>query len=241
MNGQNHIVVMTPMKFLPAKDFEKRQKSIDQNTTLALMSSLARVDQVIENKKKALELKEKGNILFKKKKYDEAEKIYSEGLRLNMNSRQLWTNRAICRNTMKKFEDALSDCDSALSINPKCTKSIIQKGNALLGLNRFDTARECYESLRPLGEVSLAETYLKKLHDAQDRGFCYEFHSVEQFYSVTSFSEFPPDSIKFLETNPSKFPKPAINSGPTSNQNNKKTKARFEYVVFANVHFALMV
>ena len=169
MNGQNHIVVMTPMKFLPAKDFEKHQKSIDQNTTLALMSSLARVDQVIENKKKALELKEKGNILFKKKKYDEAENIYSEGLRLNMNSRQLWTNRAICRNTMKKFEDALSDCDSALSINPKCTRSIIQKGNVLLSLDRFDEARECYESLRPLGENSQADTCLKKLHDAQDR------------------------------------------------------------------------
>ena len=160
MNGQNHIVAMTPMKFLPVKDFEKRQKSIDQNTTLALMSSLARVDQVIENKKKALELKEKGNDFFKKKKYEQAEKSYSEGLRLNMNSRQLWTNRAICRNTMKKFGDALSDCDSALSINSKCSKSTIQKGNALLGLGRFDEARECYESLRPLGEVSLAETYL---------------------------------------------------------------------------------
>ena len=159
---------MTPMKFLPVKEFEKRQKSIDQNTRLALMNSLARVDQLIENKKKALEFKERGNTLFKKKKYEEAEECYSEGLRLNMDSRQLWTNRAICRNTMKKFNDALSDCDSALSINPKCTKSIIQKGNALLALECFDEARKCYESLRPLGEVSHAETYLKKLHDAQD-------------------------------------------------------------------------
>ena len=169
MNGQNHIVVMTPMKLLPMKDFEKRQKSINQNKRLALMNSMARVEQLIENKKKALELKEKGNTLFKKKKYEEAEKSYSEGLLLNMGSRQLWTNRAICRNTMKKFEDALSDCDSALSINPKCTRSIIQKGNVLLSLDRFDEARECYESLRPLGEVSQAETCLKKLHDAQDR------------------------------------------------------------------------
>ena len=70
---------------------------------------------------------------------------------------------------MKKFKDALSDCHSALAINPKCTKSIIQKGNALLGLDRFNEARECYESLRPLGENSQADTYLKKLHDAQER------------------------------------------------------------------------
>ena len=169
MNGQNHIVVMTPMKLLPRKDFEKRQKSINQNKRLALMNSMARVDKLVEHKNKALELKEKGNDLFKKKNYEEAEKCYSEGLRLNMGSRQLWTNRAICRNTMKKFKDALSDCDSALAINLKCTKSITQKGNALLGLDRFDEARECYESLRPLGENSQADTYLKKVHDAQER------------------------------------------------------------------------
>ena len=222
MNGQNHIVAMTPMKFLPVEDFEKRQKSIDQNTTIALISSLARVDQVIENKKKALELKEKGNILFKKKKYDEAEKNYSEGLQLNMNSRQLWTNRAICRNTMKKFEDALSDCDSALSINPKCTRSIIQKGNALLSLDRFDEARECYESLRPLGEVSQADTCLKKLHDAQDR--VYKF-----LLSVAIFNE-------IAISNPSKFPKPATNSEPTLKRNKKKSKAGFEFDVFTLMH-----
>ena len=44
-----------------------------------------------------------------------------------------------------------------------------QKGNAHLGLGQFEEARECYESLRSLGEISVADQYLKKLNEAQER------------------------------------------------------------------------
>ena len=37
-------------------------------------------------------------------------------------------------------------------------KSGTQKGNAHLGLGQFDQAKECYESLRTLGENSAANT-----------------------------------------------------------------------------------
>ena len=56
--------------------------------------------------------------------------------------------------------------DSSCTVeNP--TKTITQKGNALLGLGQYDEAKECYESLRELGENSAADQYLKKLHDTQ--------------------------------------------------------------------------
>ena len=55
----------------------------------------------------------------------------------------------------------------ALSIDRKCTRTTIQKGNALLGLGRFDEAKEVYESLGPLGDSEAAEKNLKRLHDAQ--------------------------------------------------------------------------
>ena len=132
----------------------------------------------------------------KEKKYEVAEKFYSESLQLNLDSRPVWTNRAICRNTMKKHEDALADCLSALSIDPKNTKkgikinangrkilaqlqqqfqfenlikTITQKGNAHLKLGQFDEAKECYESLRKLGEISSADLYLEKLAEAQEK------------------------------------------------------------------------
>ena len=75
---------------------------------------------------------------------------------------------------MKKHKEAISDCESALSLNPKCTKSLVQKGNALIGLGLFDEAKICYESLRPLGEGALADSYLKKVHDAQERAEIFE-------------------------------------------------------------------
>ena len=170
MDGQNHITAVTPMKFLPVKDFEKRQKAIDLNTNLALMNSMMNIkSQVIKKKIKAKELKETGNKAFGKKKYEEAVRYYSEAIKLNMGSRPLWTNRAICRNAMKKHVDAISDCDSALSINSKCTKTIYHKGKALLELGRFDEARECCQLLRSLNEKTSADNLLKKVDDIQER------------------------------------------------------------------------
>ena len=81
---------------------------------------------MIENKKKALKLKEWGNDAFKNNKYEVAENFYSKALEKNRDSKSLWTNRAICRNRMKKHKDALTDCMSALSIDPKCTKAGFQ-------------------------------------------------------------------------------------------------------------------
>ena len=160
------------MNFLPAKEFKKRQKAIDSNRQLAVMASMPKIaTDIIEKKNKARDLKEKGNIAFKKKKFEEAERCYSEAIKLNIGFRPFWTNRASCRNVMKKYQEAISDCNSALSIDPKCTKSITQKGNALLGLEHFDEAKKCYESLRPLGENESADNLLKKLHDIQAKDF----------------------------------------------------------------------
>ena len=74
INGQNHIIAPTPMKFLPPEVFKKRQKSIDSNRKQAIMDSIPKITkEVIENKIKARELKEKGNVAFTKKQYEEAE------------------------------------------------------------------------------------------------------------------------------------------------------------------------
>ena len=49
------------------------------------------------------------------------------------------------------------------------SKSIIQKGNTLLGLGKFEEAKACYESLRTFGENASADRYLKQVRDAQER------------------------------------------------------------------------
>ena len=62
-----------------------------------------------------------------------------------------------------------SDADRVEHYFESLVKSITQKGKAHLGLGQFDEAKKCYESLRPLGENSIADHYLKKLHEAQER------------------------------------------------------------------------
>jgi len=145
--------------------------------------------EVIEKKIKARELKEKGNVAFTKKKFEEAERFYSEAIQLNIGYRPFWTNRAKCRNVMKKYEDAISDCDSALSIDPKCKLSINEKGNALLGLKHFDEAKECYESLRSLGEDASVEKCLQKLHEVQETDFQCGFRLIK--WSVCGIMKIP--------------------------------------------------
>ena len=103
------------------KEFEKRQKSIESKT-LCLLDSKA-INEILKNKKRAKNLKERGKELFKMKNFAKAEICYSTTILLNAGDKQLWTNRAICRNRMKKYEEAISDCESALSIDPKCVKS----------------------------------------------------------------------------------------------------------------------
>ena len=86
------------------------------------MSNPNKTFTVIENKTKAKKLKEMGDDVFQLKRYDVAERFYSEALKLNLDSGPVWTNRAICRNTMGKHEDALADCLASLSIDSKNTK-----------------------------------------------------------------------------------------------------------------------
>ena len=63
IDGQNHIVAVTPLKFLPPEEFKKRQKSIDPDRKLAIMSSIPKTEtEVIDKKIKARDLKGKGRV-----------------------------------------------------------------------------------------------------------------------------------------------------------------------------------
>ena len=161
---------MPPFKFLPIKEFGKGQRSIDLMNTRSLMDSMDKLQiELTEKKSKAKQLKENGNAAFQKKEYSDAENFYSAAIELDIGSRLLWTNRAACRNTMEKYHEAISDCNTALSIDPECSRSITEKGNALLSLRRFDEAKEVFETLRSMGKDASADFHLKKLHDIQDK------------------------------------------------------------------------
>ena len=89
---------------------------------MSLIDSKA-INEILANRKRAKDLKESGKQLFKWNRFAKAAEFYSSAILLNTGDKQLWTNRAICRNRLKKYEEAISDCESALSIDPNCTKS----------------------------------------------------------------------------------------------------------------------
>ena len=66
-------------------------------------------------------------------------------------------------------------------------KSITQKGNAHLGLGQFGEAKECYESLRTLADNSVADQYLKKLDEVQERDI-HLFSYDTFFYHFTIYN-----------------------------------------------------
>lgn len=170
MNGQNHIIALTPFEFLPIIEFEKGQKSIDITTVKALQITMkTKKKTVFENKKRSKKLHDSGQIAVEHQKYKEAEQFFSQAIELNPSFHTLWTHRAICRTFLKKYEEAISDLEYVLRLNSKCTKSIIQKGNIHLELRQFEEATILFESLRQLGESKSADAYLKKLKDIQER------------------------------------------------------------------------
>ena len=116
----------------------------------------------MKNRKKAEIVKEKANELFKAEEFEEAEKKYTEALELAADMKVLYTNRALCRIRLAKFEEAIRDCDWALRIDEKCPKAISQTGHAYLALENFTAARQWYSKLPP----KLSKVYLSRLNRA---------------------------------------------------------------------------
>ncbi len=67
--------------------------------------------------KKADQIKELGNEQFKLKNYEKALEFYNEAIQTIRDNQVLYTNRAQVYIILKKFNDAISDCDWALRVN----------------------------------------------------------------------------------------------------------------------------
>ncbi|XP_058270603.1 tetratricopeptide repeat protein 12 isoform X3 [Hemibagrus wyckioides] len=129
--NESYISSESPEKFMKAleKDAEERRKR----------------RQVKE--KEANALKEKGNKAFALEDYELAFKFYTEGLEQLRDMPALYTNRAQALIKLKKFKEAISDCEWALKCNTKCIKAYVHMGRAHLGLKHFTESRRSYEKI----------------------------------------------------------------------------------------------
>ncbi|RGB43637.1 hypothetical protein C1646_612681, partial [Rhizophagus diaphanus] len=82
----------------------------------------------------------KGNTYFSKKDYDSATREYSEAINLNPRNVVYYTNRALCYLRLKKYDNVISDCKTAISIDANSVKGHYMLGQALTEKADFDLA-----------------------------------------------------------------------------------------------------
>jgi tetratricopeptide (TPR) repeat protein len=95
-------------------------------------------------------LKEEGNKMFAAKKFEQADTLYTHALeRATDTALQLvlYLNRAAARLGQRQYDDALSDCDHALSIDVASVKGRYRRGQALFGMRRYDEAQAVYAAM----------------------------------------------------------------------------------------------
>ncbi|KAK3560207.1 hypothetical protein QTP86_000776, partial [Hemibagrus guttatus] len=124
-------------------------------------------------------LKEKGNKAFALEDYELAFKLYTEGLEQLRDMPALYTNRAQALIKLKKFKEAISDCEWALKCNDKCIKAYIHMGRAHLGLKHFTESRRCYEKILDLApeRETLVKAVLCRLLKSRTAGICVSLSS----------------------------------------------------------------
>ncbi|KAG8345002.1 putative Tetratricopeptide repeat [Trypanosoma vivax] len=95
------------------------------------------------------ELKGKGNDAFKAKKFEEAIEWYTKAIDLDPkaeSSAPLYSNRAACWQNLGKFDNALADSESCISVRPEWLKGHFRKGVALQSMGNYDGAQKSLQN-----------------------------------------------------------------------------------------------
>ncbi|KAJ8020923.1 Tetratricopeptide repeat protein 12 [Holothuria leucospilota] len=148
------------------------QKVLDQQTFLKSIETDA-AERAVRRKEKtkiAVKLKEEGNKAFKEGDYETAVKFYSEGLTQIRDMVVLYTNRAQAYLHLKRHTDAEADCETALMLDPACTKAYVHKGRALVGQKQYDQAVTVYTAIlnHHPNKRKLVDEYIRQAQQAKD-------------------------------------------------------------------------
>lgn len=88
----------------------------------------------------ALAFKEQGNAHFVKGEYAAAEGRYSQAIIADPKNAAFYTNRALSRLKLERWDDAAYDCKTCLDLTPDNMKALFYLSQAQLELREFDSA-----------------------------------------------------------------------------------------------------
>ncbi|XP_068435846.1 uncharacterized protein [Clinocottus analis] len=100
-----------------------------------------------------------GNQLAASGQYEMAVKCFTDAIKYNPKEFKLFGNRSLCYERMQQYENALSDADLALSMEPNWIKGLFRKGKALCGLKRYYEASLIYKEVLELESSSAEATH----------------------------------------------------------------------------------
>ncbi|XP_049590436.1 mitochondrial import receptor subunit TOM34 isoform X2 [Syngnathus scovelli] len=109
---------------------------------------------------KAKLLKEEGNALVKKGAHAQAAEKYTQSILLHAKEAATFTNRALCYLALKRYHDALSDCDAALAIDGANIKALYRRAQAYKELK---DGKSCIRDLNKLLTLEPNNTAAMKL------------------------------------------------------------------------------
>ncbi|KAK3313823.1 hypothetical protein B0H66DRAFT_363019 [Apodospora peruviana] len=119
-------------------------------------------------------MKAEGNTDYKAGKWQSALEKYTSALEIDPTNKgtnsKLYQNRALCRMKLKQFDEAVADCERAISLDPSYTKARKTKANALGQAEKWEDAVREWKSIQELEpedrdiakEIRKAELELKK-------------------------------------------------------------------------------
>ena len=129
------------------------QKSLTEHRIPETLTKLSEVEKILKDEARkayvnpeiSQQEKDKGNDFFKKGKYPEAIKHYTEAINRNPEDAKIYSNRAACYQKLAEFPLALKDCEECIKLEPTFIKGHIRKGMALLALKDYTKATSAFQ------------------------------------------------------------------------------------------------
>ncbi|XP_058477788.1 dnaJ homolog subfamily C member 7-like [Solea solea] len=109
--------------------------------------------------------KEEGNQAFKNYNYDAAYQLYTEALAIDPNNiktnAKLYSNRATAGTKLKKLNQAIEDCTSAIKLDDTYIKAYLRRAQCYMNTEQYDEAVRDYEKVYQTEKTSEHKHLLK--------------------------------------------------------------------------------
>ncbi|KAF8944367.1 Hsp90 cochaperone [Haplosporangium gracile] len=121
------------------------------------------------------EARDRGNVLFKQSDFVGAVKEYTEAIKRDDTDPRAYSNRAACYTKLMAINEALKDCETCISLDPKFVKGYIRKA-AIQFLKKEYT--ECLETCQQAKDADVEKKntaeidgQINKVYTEMNRGF----------------------------------------------------------------------